>query len=65
MKVTKLKRGWRIRLNDTEYAALVEIVAHGEAEFQGVDPTEEYGIPRRIANEMFGLHLWPDEDRRR
>jgi hypothetical protein len=64
MKVTRLKRGYVIRLNDTEYEALDQIVAHGEAEFQGVDPHKEYGIPKRIANAMFDLHLTIDEDRR-
>lgn len=64
MKVTRLKSGYRIRLNDTEFAALTELVNHGLAEFQGVDPAEEYGIPRRVANAMDGLNLWITEDRR-
>jgi hypothetical protein len=57
VKVTKLKRGYVIRLNDTEFAALEQLVAHGESEFQGVDPCAEYGVPRRISNAMFGLHM--------
>lgn len=64
MKVTRLKRGYAIRLNDTEFAAMQEIVSHGDAEFQGVDPHEEYGIPKRIAKAMFTLHMHVDEDRR-
>ncbi len=64
MKVTRLKRGYAIRLNDTEYEALRQLVDHGVAEFQGVDPHEEYGIPRRIANAMDGIFLGIAEDRR-
>jgi hypothetical protein len=64
MKVTKLKRGYSIRLNDTEFAALVELVNHGEAEFQGIDPVQEYGIPKRVAAAMDGLSLRVTDDRR-
>ena len=64
MKVTRLKRGYAIRLCDTEFEALTQLVAHGEAEFQGVDPTAEYGIPKRIANAMDGLSLHVTDDRR-
>lgn len=64
MKVTRLKRGYTIRLNDTEFEAMTQLMAHGEAEFQGVDPHGEYGIAKRIANAMFALHMHVDEDRR-
>jgi hypothetical protein len=64
VKVTRLRRGYRIRLSDTEYAALDQLVAHGISEFQGVDPVSEYGISHRIARAMDGLSLIADEDRR-
>lgn len=64
MKVTRLRRGYALRLNDTEFEAMSQLMAHGEAEFQGVDPHGEYGIPKRVANAMFALHMTIDEDRR-
>lgn len=64
MKITRLKRGYRIRLSDTEFHALTEVVEQGLSDIQGVDMHEEYGIPARIANLMPAMGLSPVEDRR-
>lgn len=64
MKITRLKRGYRIRLSDTEFEAMTQLVEHGLAEFQGVDQAKEYGIPQRVANAMDGIYMFVNEDRR-
>lgn len=63
MRVTKLKRGYRIRLSDTEFEALRELVGFGLADIQVSDPGE-FSIPKRVANAMDGFFLGVDEDRR-
>lgn len=37
MKVVRLARGYVIRLNDGEFEALSDLVAHGQADAEGAD----------------------------
>jgi hypothetical protein len=37
MKVTRLKKGYRITLSDSEFEALDLLVEHGAADFEGED----------------------------
>ena len=41
MKITRLKRGYRLRLSDSEFDALEFLVNHGQADW-GTVSTEEY-----------------------
>ena len=40
MKIDRLKRGYRIRLSDSEFAALQDVVTRGEGEYQCLNDYE-------------------------
>ena len=69
MKITRLKRGYRISLSDSEFAALSFLIQHGQCDMEGVDP-EDWGVigkPRdHLMNGRLGMinALVVDEDRR-
>lgn len=48
MKVTRLKKGYRLRLSDTEFEALATLVEHGQADLCGEDLTQ-HPLARRVA----------------
>lgn len=70
MKITRLKKGYRIAVTDTEFEALSFLVMHGQGDMEGVDPKKEHGLHGRVARLLtdgrFGEHraMRIDEDRR-
>lgn len=70
MKVTKLKRGYRINLTDAEFGMLQSLVSEGEGgictdgeiEDQGIPTSEANAYRRRIEQADTFLHV--DENRR-
>lgn len=72
MKITRLKRGYRIGLTDTEFEALCVLVNKGQTDFEGVDISAEYGsvygkpVARLLEQGRFSFRaaMQVDEDRR-
>jgi hypothetical protein len=70
MKVTRLKRGYVIRLSDNEFEMLASLVSEGEGGICTDGPLETQGIPKLQANaywrriEAANQFLGIDEDRR-
>lgn len=70
MKITRLRKGYRISLNDAEFEALSILAQHGQVDFEGVDVKAEHGFPARIVTalergrlaELSAMRI--DEDRR-
>lgn len=70
MKIVRLKRGYRISLNDAEFEAVTILVQHGQMDFEGVDAKAEHGFPTRVVTalekgrlaELGAMRI--DEDRR-
>jgi hypothetical protein len=70
MKITRLKKGYAIRLSDGEFEALTRLVEHGQSDFEGVNLKREYGVSGaelRAFRGRFALRaaMGVDEDRRR
>ena len=40
MKITRLKRGYRINLSDSEYAALVHLIGLGQGDMEGMNESD-------------------------
>lgn len=69
MKITRLKKGFRIRLSDSEFKAVGSLVSLGEAYMEGMDDVErdetEKDMGRAAYNRVTGPGSWAiDEDRR-
>jgi myo-inositol-hexaphosphate 3-phosphohydrolase len=70
VKITRLKRGYRINLSDAEFQALEFLVSHGQGDMAGVDLREEYNLGGRIIDLLESgrfsefAALAVDEDRR-
>ena len=45
MKITRLRRGYRISLSDTEFNALAYLVTLGQSDLEGVNEEEIPGTP--------------------
>jgi hypothetical protein len=69
MKITRLKKGYRIRLTDREFKATSSLVSLGEAYMEGMDDVErddtEKDMGRAAYKRVTGPGSWAiDEDRR-
>lgn len=65
MKITRLKRGYRIRLSDSEFSALQAMVSLGEAYMEGMDEIERAATLKDLGRGGPPvLGQWPVEDRR-
>lgn len=69
MKITRLKRGYRIRMNDGEFNAVGHLISLGEAYMEGMDEVEHDDTVREMGRATFakitGSGSWAvDEDRR-
>ena len=64
MKITRLKRGYRIRLSDAEFAALSDVQIRGEGEYEGLEEWELDEISpqiRRGLKTITGAGSWAVE----
>jgi hypothetical protein len=48
VKIDRLKRGYRIRLSDSEFAALEDLAIRGEGELEGMEDWERKAIDRDV-----------------
>jgi hypothetical protein len=68
MKIVRLKRGYKIRLNDSEYAALFELCTRGDGDMEGLSEWdwEQIGADvKRGLRTVTGRGSWAlAEDRR-
>jgi hypothetical protein len=69
VKIVRLKKGYRIRLSDSEFKAIGSLVSLGEAYMEGMDDTERDDTERDMGRATFikvtGPGSWAvDEDRR-
>jgi hypothetical protein len=70
MNVSRMRRGWRLRLTDNEMEMLRHVVARGLVDFQRVNVRER--LPWKVRKVLtrdarWSLPhgpLWPDDDRR-
>jgi hypothetical protein len=68
MKITRLKKGYRINLSDSEYAALLDLVIRGEGELEGMGDYEWDELPSNIKRGLRtirGRGTWALSDDRR
>lgn len=69
MNVTRMRRGWRLRLTDNEFEVLREAVNRGLASF---DAAQREAMPYKLRKVLDSSDRWrlphgpliPDEDRR-
>lgn len=67
MKITRLKRGYRIRLSDSEFAALEDVAIRGAGEIEGLENWEFEQLEpeiRRGLKTITGQGSWAIDDRR-
>lgn len=67
MKITRLKRGYRIKLSDSEFAALQDLCTRGEGEVEALEPWEDDELEpdvKRGLKTITGRGSWFIEDRR-
>jgi len=67
MKITRLKRGYRIRCSDSEFAALIDVFTRGEGEIEGMTEHDWKELDRDVARGLktvSGTGSWAVEDRR-
>lgn len=70
MKITRLKRGFRVRLSDSEFRAVGSLISLGEAYMEGMDDIERDETERDMGRAAFAKVTGPgswaiDEDRRK
>ncbi len=69
MKITRLQRGYSIRLSDSEFAALNDIVARGLGEYEGMSKSDWAAIDpivkRGLNGTWFNAGCMAVEDRRK
>lgn len=67
MKITRLKRGYRIRCSDSEYAAIVHLTILGQGDYEAMEEWDNENLDpavKRGIKTITGTGSWASEDRR-
>jgi len=65
MKITRLRKGYRINLSDSEFEALCLLVQHGESDIDGVSRAIDLGFVSPAAKRALDkIRMSVDDDRR-
>lgn len=68
MKITRLRRGYRIHLSDSEFEALMDLATRGQGEIEAMNEAEWAGLEpdiKRGLKTITGRGSWAVDDRRK